>query len=209
MIARARAERPVGPLTEDQKRLAEQWARLALHYARPWAHRLPAHADDLRSEALLGLVRASRAWNAEQDPPFPCFARDFIRSALRSYVRRQRPRGRRNAQGAPFPATTRLWSEPPDSRSTPVGRELDTQDAVDGLLRRLPASLNAVCRALYLGGQSRAELAHAIGRSRTTVNRLHEQAMGRLRAEFRPVGGGAMSARPVLADPVGSGLSGP
>lgn len=186
-------------MTESQQGLAERHKGLALYFARPWTRRLPTHADDLQGAALVGLVKAACAWDPAADPPFPLFARDPIRSELRSYVRQQRPRGCRTSLAIVAPHTAPLVGDPVDHRSAPVGRAADDLDALESLLRKLPKPLSMVCHALYVVGQSRSALAHAIGCSRTSVNRLHEQAMTRLRADLISPGRGPAPPRPASA----------
>jgi RNA polymerase sigma factor (sigma-70 family) len=180
MIALARRCPPYGPLTPSQQELAAGSIRLALYYARSWSQRLPAHADDLEGEALVGLTKAASAWDPDRDGPFALYARGWIRSGLKGYVSRLRPRGWRSGDGS-APRTTTLAADPLDHRCDPVGTALEVADELEPVLERLPSTYAQLLHALYVLGEDPKAVARSTGLSRSTVNRIRRRSLAILR----------------------------
>ena len=60
-----------------------------------------------------------------------------------------------------------LWIPEPE----PIGTEIDSMDAVEAWLRRLPPKHALACRLIYLGGKTPDEVAALLGLSRSQVSR--------------------------------------
>jgi DNA-directed RNA polymerase specialized sigma24 family protein len=67
----------------------------------------------------------------------------------------------------------------------PIGTELEATEAVEDWLSRLPYAHATACRLIYIDGKSQEEAAAALGCSRSSISRLHHEAMNRLIPEVR------------------------
>jgi|SRR5579864_4810901 len=181
MIGLAGSLRALGPLTIAQQDLAARNMGLARHYARAWVKRQPAHAGDLECEAFLGLTKAAAAWSPDRAGPFALYARGWIRSALKGYVSRLRPRGCRSGGGL-VPNTTSLGFDPIDHRGLPVGSDLEAADQLEPHLQQLPEQHAGLLRSLYVFGADARSLGHSSGLSRSRVYRMRRQSFAILKA---------------------------
>lgn len=148
-----------------------EWALgLARRMGRGWRR----YRDDLGSAALLGLVEAARDYRPERSLEFRAFARRRVVGAMLDLLRKEMPkafRRRRNGRVAPAVASLAAHGITRDgfdmhgrgrslvSDDGPVGWELESFDAMEGLLRVLPARKRAVMRLLY--GHAGATLTRA------------------------------------------------
>jgi hypothetical protein len=165
-LAAARRSRAAGPAPGP---LAEAHLGLARSIAARHAAKLPRLADDLESAALLGLWRAALDFDAGRGVPFRAYARLRIAGEVRDLLRGRLPlgygpRARAACPGLAIP-TIRVESDRPDGRDAtpgagmlaslpadecPVGWELEHEEEVEALARRLGGSAAAVVRAYGL-----------------------------------------------------------
>ncbi len=67
----------------------------------------------------------------------------------------------------------------------PVGSEIESNEAVENWLKRLPRAHAAACRMIYLQGKSQDETAAIVGCSKSYLSRLHREAIAWLVFESR------------------------
>jgi DNA-directed RNA polymerase specialized sigma24 family protein len=162
--AAARRSRAAGPGAGP---LAEAHLGLARSIAARHAVRLPRLADDLESAALLGLWRAALDFDAGRGVPFRAYARLRIAGEVRDLLRGRLPlgygpRARAACPGLAIP-TVRVESDRPagprghagdlaslPADEGPVGWELEYEEEVESIARRLKGKAKAVVRAYGL-----------------------------------------------------------
>lgn len=79
---------PLPPLNAERQVLVAKWRRYALMLAQKWchlAHQEP-HVEDIRAEALLGLVEGAQRWDPKCGS-FTAIAHYYILNRLRRYER--------------------------------------------------------------------------------------------------------------------------
>jgi RNA polymerase sigma factor (sigma-70 family) len=158
----------VKPLTTEQRELAAQprYLKLARMLAYRYARRCNQRAEDYVGPAMLGLVLAARAYDPARGVAFGTYAWERIVGSIRDHARQQIPRGyqRREKELAPLlvsldepmPRKLAQW-KPRDlyefvvSADEPVGWEVDSLDAVAGLVARLPPRQRKLLLLLYCG----------------------------------------------------------
>ena len=57
---------------------------------------------------------------------------------------------------------------------------MESTEAVEKWIRRLPRAQAAACRLIYLHGKSQDEAAELVGCSKSYMSRLHREAIARL-----------------------------
>ena len=71
---------------EARATLIERNIRLAARVAQPWARRYPHHADEIESEALLGLIRAVDRFDPERGVRFSTYATYWIKQFCQRWI---------------------------------------------------------------------------------------------------------------------------
>ena len=147
-------------LSDDQSGLAARYMPMADKLARNFTSRQHPEREELRSTAYMALVEAAKAFDPMRNVSFATFARHRIRGALRDYMRYLLSENWRGDEAmrptfyslGPHPehAGRVLWIPEPE----PIGTEIDSIDAVEAWLRRLPPKHALACRLIYLGGKS-------------------------------------------------------
>jgi len=171
------------PLSEQQRQLAEQYVPLARSMARRLDPYWPMEKDELYSTAMLALVEAAQSFDPTRKVSFATFARHRIRGALRDFQRLvgSAETGEiRNASPmvSPLGRDLEQYGQVLGIRpADPVGLEIESRDAVEGWLRRLPRAHAAACRMIYLEGKSQTEAAAAVGCSPSYLSRLHSESI--------------------------------
>jgi hypothetical protein len=209
-----RRERP--PLTPEQRALADRHWSLARRIADRFDESYPglAASVDFRGEAAVGLCEAAAAYRRHLGRTFAPLARVRVAGACLDAIRRAASGGyrRTNAHpGRPGPydgapavvsldAATRPPGDDPGGRpmaladsleaigsgDLPVGWEAESQDAVEGIARALPARHATVVRAMALeAGCTFAAAGARIGRSEAVAWRMHAEAIEMLRESYR------------------------
>lgn len=171
------------PLTEEQQRLAADNIHLARRIARPYKTACPRLRDDIESAAMLGLLYAATRYDSSLGFAFSTCAWSRIRGTVLNVIRfdcgglggasamcmsDRRPR----CLTTPNPGNLK-GSRPLACGSIPrVAREMLDADAVDDIVRKLPAKHAKVLKAIALGGLSQQETAARLNCSQTEVSRL-------------------------------------
>ena len=171
------------PLTGGQQELAVKYMPLARSLAKPFKLSWPGSRDDFESAACLALVEAAESFDPDRNVKFATFARHRIWGALRDVQRGQVPMGWRCDPGAaPFVGPMPMEAERRGrvlgmEEEEPVGHELESVEAVEVLLRKLPERHAAACRQIYLHGKSQHEAARDLGCSQSRLSFLHREAL--------------------------------
>jgi RNA polymerase sigma factor (sigma-70 family) len=143
----------------------------------------PSARDELESAAFLALVEAAQSFDPSRSVNFATYARYRIWGALRD-VRRQIIGKVWPCERESAPVVMRLGD---DSEShgqvigaepdEPVGTDLEILDAVENWIRRLPRPHSLAFRHIYLDGKTQEEAAALVGCSKSTLSRMHSQAI--------------------------------
>lgn len=194
----ARKRKPRGRLTRQQQELAERYLPMARRLARPMKRAFPNDWAELESAACLALVEAAGSFDPAYHVKFATFARMRIWGALQDVRRRLAPKTFDHVHrlvppefsSAPYDEGLHgrvvLCAEP-----EPVGTDLDSLEAIDGWLRKLPRGHAAACRQIYAYGKTHAEAAEVLGLSPSRVTYIHLEAMAMLDGTWegkRPTG---------------------
>jgi RNA polymerase sigma factor (sigma-70 family) len=198
------AASPHRRLSPDRQELAARYVPLARRLALPWKRQWPHARDEFEGAALLALVQAAASFDPDRNVKFATFARFRIGGALRDTRRelllQARSLGAIELDADQTPPHVqrqgRVLGIEPDR---PVGWEIESRDAVDRWLRKLPARHAAACREIYLLGKSQLEAARAIGLSQSRLCSMHRDALEMLGQSRSPGNDGASSAPNPLA----------
>jgi RNA polymerase sigma factor (sigma-70 family) len=177
-------------MTEGQRDLAVRHLPLARAIAWRAVQVGTSEGEELEAAAYMALVEAALTFDPSRKVNFATYARYRIRGAIRDYRRLILSEGWRGdpAHRPVFETLRRnseelgrvLGSEP----DRPVGAELESTEAVERWLRRLPRTQAAACRLIYLHGMSQDEAAAFLGCSKSYMSRLHREAIARLIHEY-------------------------
>jgi RNA polymerase sigma factor (sigma-70 family) len=186
-----RTRLPRAPLTEDQQGLAMRYLPMAKALAKPLKAAWPTEMDEFDSAACMALVEAAQSYDESRNVKFATFARFRIWGALRDVQRGLITAGWRcDMENAPVLSSLTgnmeehgliLGSEP----DRPVEETVDSIDAVEYWLRKLPKHHAAACRQIYLHDRTQAEAANAIGCSRSRLSHLHKESLAMLNDSYR------------------------
>ena len=72
---------------QRRNRVVERHLELAQRLARNFSQRTGLEQDDLFQVAVLGLIKATKAYRSETNVPFEAFARPHVRGAILHYLR--------------------------------------------------------------------------------------------------------------------------
>ncbi|MGZ6045674.1 MAG: sigma-70 family RNA polymerase sigma factor [Isosphaeraceae bacterium] len=179
------AEKPVRPLTDDQRDLAGRHWKVSRHLSRQLKAMYPAFADEFESAANLALVEAARDYDATRGCKFSTFAYRRIQGSLADVVRKSRSIPGVDARllpFRPFPIRCGLilcYGVPPK-----VGTEHDSEDSFEARIKPLPEKHRHVVRRHYLYGETMAVIAASVGVSVSEVTRRHRMAIQLLTPAF-------------------------
>jgi RNA polymerase sigma factor (sigma-70 family) len=174
-----------------------EWAR---RIAAKLTANLPAFADEAESAALLGLWEAARNFDASRGLKFKTFAGPRVVGAIKDAMRAGQPKGlrsrRKDRDRESEPATINEYDLAWDTegRSSgnlalvpsgdgPVGWEIEYDDEVTALSRRLPREQQRAFRASYLDcrGRTMKGAGVVVGMSESRVSQIHTFASVALR----------------------------
>ena len=177
-------------LTADQQELAMKYLPLARSLARPFKRSWTTHRDDFESAACGALVEAAGNFDPERGVKFSTFLRHRVWGGLRDAQRSLVAMGFRcDPKCAPkiVTMTDGVWGKGrvigADRRSPPEA-EVDSRDAVEGMLRKLPTAHAQVCRRVYLHDESQHEVATELGLSQSRVSYLHRESLAILNGSW-------------------------
>jgi len=148
-------------------------------------------SEELEATAYLALVEAAQNFDPARNVNFATFARHRIRGALRDFQRFLLSASWRGdpAQRPVFNSlgknTERKGRVIGVEENEPVGDEIESTEAVEEWLRRLPKSHAVACRHIYIGGKSQDEVAELLGYSKSFLSRLHREAISWLIRDYQ------------------------
>ncbi len=145
---------PSERLTEEQRGLAERYVGLARSVAARYRESHPSLGDEFFSATGEALCRAAMGYRFDPARPatFAAFARPRLTGACVDVIRSMGPRGyRRTESERPTDEPLAKDNEPVDPRSldSPVGWEIEHDDFVHVLSRKLPPGQGEFVQALY------------------------------------------------------------
>jgi RNA polymerase sigma factor (sigma-70 family) len=114
---------------------------------------------------------------------FSTYARHRIWGAVRDTRRQLLRRGSPGTDTAPRTVIRiteaaerqgRVLTSTPDE---PVGAELETHEAVEAWISRLPHAHSRALRLIYLDGHTQEQAALVVGCSKSSISRLHDQGL--------------------------------
>jgi RNA polymerase sigma factor (sigma-70 family) len=190
------------PLTDDQRALAVRFMPMAQALARRAIRLGPPEDEELQSAAYMALVEAASTFDPSRKVKFATYVRHRIRGALRDYRRLVLADGWRG-DPAHRPVFEKLRGNIEEygrvlgvEPASPVGAEMESTEAVEKWLRRLPRAQAAACRLIYLHGKSQDEAAALVGCSKSYMSRLHREAIARLIQDYHAATGPRDPASP-------------
>jgi RNA polymerase sigma factor (sigma-70 family) len=179
------------PLTDEQRLLAVQYLPMARSIANRFRTQWRIERDELQATAYMALVEAAQTFDPSRNVNFATYARHRIRGALRDCQRLLVCDGWRG-DPALRPVYQRLGKDAERygrvlgvEADRPVGARIESTDAVEDWLRRLPKAHAAACRLIYLDGKSQDEVAALVGVSKSYLSRLHQEALSWLIQDLR------------------------
>jgi RNA polymerase sigma factor (sigma-70 family) len=180
-----------GPLTDEQRALTVRYLPMARALARRMVDLLPGEAEEMESTAYLALVEAAQTFDPSINVNFATYARHRVRGALCDLRRLMLFAGWRG-DPARQPVFQRLETEDEEQGQVigitperPVGTDVEAIEVFEDWLSRLPRTHAAACRLIYIEGMSQEEAAEVVGCSKSTLSRLHHDAITRLTREVR------------------------
>ena len=196
--------KPRAPLNDDQRGLTMRYLPLAQALAVRMARSRPSARDEFESAAFLALVEAAQAFDPSRSVNFTTFARYRIRGALMDLQRDLFAEGRRGKTDD----LPKFQPLEPDSEERgkvvgvqveePVGAELETAEAVESWLNKLPSLHSTAFRHIYFDGKTHEQAAALVGCSKASMSRIHNETL----AWLHQTGGPKTSARPTETVPL-------
>ena len=146
----------------------------------------PQDLDDLRSDAQLALVEASRQWRASGGAKFTTFARNKINHAIIDGLRERDCLSRSHRAEVGFDQFQQFSLDALESAdhllATDSGfAEIENRHMVERLLRELPARQRQAVSLRYLEGLKVVEVGDRMGISRSGAAYLIREALTALR----------------------------
>ncbi|MFI5456310.1 MAG: sigma-70 family RNA polymerase sigma factor [Isosphaerales bacterium] len=178
------------PLTDEQRGLATRYMPMARTLAKRYRFRWQER-EDFEATAYLALVEAARTFDPARKVNFATYARHRIRGALQDYQRllmSEDWRGDRaispifTSLGEDTEAHGKVLGIEPER---PIGTEVESTEAVEEWLRRLPRAHAVACRHIYIHGKSQDEVAALVGCSKSFLSRLHREAISWLIQDYQ------------------------
>lgn len=178
--------RAKGPLTPDQRDLAERHLTMAENLAQTFAERFAWLSDDFHSAASWALLCAARDYDASLGFLFGTYARYRIRGALLDVQRDQYPRGYKRSRG-PAPKVGGLdeFEAEPVVRDSP-GDRADARLRLAAMIGSLPPRQRRAMTLSILAGLDPPEVAEEMGLPADRVAWLIDDGVAQLRAKHHP-----------------------
>ena len=131
--------------------------------------------DDLQSLALLGLVKAAKAFDEERGYKFSTFAIKIMRNEILQEVRRQRKQRNQVSLNSPFADGLCLADVLEDKRNVFAEAE------VQALIEDLGENEKKAVRMILFQGMKQAEAADVIGVSQSMTSHYYRSGLQKLR----------------------------
>ena len=176
---------------------------MAESLANAYVSRQQIEREELQSTAYMALVEAARTFDPDRKVNFATFARHRIRGALRDYMRyllSESWRGQK-VRARYFKASATLQNGTAAclafNAEKPVGSGMESLDAVENWLQRLPKTHALICRLIYFGGKKQDEVARPLGFPNSHLSRIHAEALSVFieNMDARPPPFGGLSVR--------------
>lgn len=173
-------------LTDEERDLA------AAHYdfARKIANRMqagkpPGVAAEIESAALLGLCAAAAKFDPARGVTFRTYAGHVVRGAVLDMLRAETPRGYKSPAGRKkilpkVRSTSAVLAHAIDNGELPVGWELDSADAVDGMIAKAPRHTREAVRLYFLGGKRMKDVGRTLGVCESRASQMVTAALKEL-----------------------------
>lgn len=180
-------------LDEAQRELAAAHVWLAEKLAHRFARSCPRLFDTALSAAMLGLCDAALRYAPDRGSRFKSFAHRRIVGAMLDSARMELPQGFRRQKDAARPAlsldaateTGETLAGVVASGELPVGWEIESEDAVNALSRRLPVRHAQALRTFYTraDGVTHKLTGRLLGVCESRVSQMLTDAHKALRAD--------------------------
>lgn len=172
---------------------------MAERIARQFMRKVPAHlAEDVRGDAILGLVEAAAYYDPHRPEPFEGFAPQRIRGAIQDGLRRGDivPRRKRTeinksrATDNPLPSPKMVGAE---ALNTVAREDRNPEEEADRNQRilmvrkavaKLPARLQQLLDLYLVEGKTLDEVGKILRVSESRISQLYKRAVTLLRAEM-------------------------
>lgn len=175
--------KPRAPLNDDQRGLTMHHLPLAQSLASRMARLRPSASDEFESAAFLALVEAAQAFDPTRKIEFTTFAWHRIRGALLNLQRDLFAEGRRGEVESlpkfqPLEADSEVRGRVVGVQADePVGADLETTEAVESWLNKLPPLHATAFRHIYFDGKSQTETAALLGCSTASMSRIYHETL--------------------------------
>jgi RNA polymerase sigma factor (sigma-70 family) len=163
---------------------------MARALAKPLKQTWPSASDEFDGAACLALVEAAQSFDPARNVQFATFARFRIQGALRDVKRGLfLPVWRGHEKYAPEIISPKPCPDVPGRvvgipTEPPAEQAMESIDAVEHWLSRLPPKHAFACRQIYLHGKTQCEVAAQLGCSKSRISVLHKEAMELLNEEW-------------------------
>jgi RNA polymerase sigma factor for flagellar operon FliA len=181
----------------------EQWEALVWYVVNRLKPRLPhsVSEEELFSAGMVGLLKASRSYDASRGAEFKTYAYHRIRGAMLDELRSldYLPRSMREKareQGTTPPAVVGLPTDEDGSDSLEVHSQAEGAieneelgEALQVAILSLPEKMRVVMHMYYNEGQRMREIGEILHLTESRVSQIHSAAVARLRRDLRPIAG--------------------
>ena len=149
---------------------------MKLAYSTAWKMRdTGIEMDDLQSLALLGLVKAAKAFDEERGYKFPTLAITVMRNEILQEVRRQRKQRNQVSLNSPFADGLCLADVLEDKQNVFAEAE------VQALIEELEDNEKKAVRMILFQDMKQTEAAEVIGVSQCMISRYYRSGIQKLR----------------------------
>lgn len=175
------------PLTADQWALVTATASRGMSAALVYqiARKYHMEYEDLTGAALDALIIAARTFDPERGSTFQAYAYAKVRSALLDVVRK---RARELKKQVAFWGQLPKWCRPGPPSVIDTRLRAAQLEGLREACRRLPVDHARIITAHYIEGIPLSNLAPEFGVAKRTIQRMHLDALARLRYQLSIMG---------------------
>lgn len=167
----------VAKLSDNRSKLAASAAAMAEEVAsaaaKTWAKLARDEAEELKSAAFWGTIRAAKTWEPSKGA-WDYWARIHVDGEIKEYLGSRRRRRWRKVK-------VHLDTEHLADARRAEQDFVDAEDRLDRMLRPLPERHRTLCVHMYRHGLSLTEAALVAGLSKSRASRVHQEALDILR----------------------------